>query len=378
MSAADPARPSVAIVLPPGERFAPAAAGAIALVVRALAAGPSRYAVTVLGPAQPAPFPDIAFRAVAPAAWPAPLARRYAIGAARVLAAHPPDLIEVHNRPDIALRLASRFPAIPVVLILHNDPQGMRALPSAARRARLLDRLAGVATVSGWLRGRLLEGVAPPARPPVVLPNAIDLGGIPASPPMRELLILFAGRITADKGADAFVAACARALPRLPGWRAAMIGADRFGADSPDTRFVRALRPAAAAAGVAMAGYRPHADVLAAMAGAAIVVVPSRWPEPFGLTALEAMACGAALLCAPRGGLPEVVGDAAVPIDPDDPAAMAEAIIALAGDPDRRAALGRAGRVRAGEFDIARSRAALDGLRDAVLAAWSPATRRPI
>ena len=61
------------------------------------------------------------------------------------------------------------------------------------------------------------------------------------------------------------------------------------------------------------------------MARAAIVVVPSRWPEPFGLTALEAMACGAALLCSPRGGLPEAAGDAAQTIDPDDPAAMAAA-----------------------------------------------------
>ena len=52
------------------------------------------------------------------------------------------------------------------------------------------------------------------------------------------------------------------------------------------------------------------------MARAAIVVVPSRWSEPFGLTALEALACGAALLCSPRGGLPEVYGQAAQRIDP--------------------------------------------------------------
>ena len=59
-----------------------------------------------------------------------------------------------------------------------------------------------------------------------------------------------------------------------------MIGADRFAPDSPETGFIRALRPEAEAAGVAMLGYRPHGDVLAAMARAAIVVVPSRWPEP--------------------------------------------------------------------------------------------------
>ena len=72
-----------------------------------------------------------------------------------------------------------------------------------------------------------------------------------------------------------------------------------------------------------MLGYRDHPEVLAAMARAAIVVVPSRWAEPFGLVALEALASGAALICSPRGGLPEVAGDAAVYADPDQPTEIA-------------------------------------------------------
>ena len=127
----------------------------------------------------------------------------------------------------------------------------------------------------------------------------------------------------ADKAPDAFVAACAAALAACcRAGRAEIIGADRFSFDSPDTGFVQMVRAAAERAGVRMLGYRDHPDVLAAMSRAAIVVVPSRWPEPFGLVALEAMACGAALICSPRGGLPEVAGDAAVYADPDRPAAM--------------------------------------------------------
>ncbi len=211
----------------------------------------------------------------------------------------------------------------------------------------------------------------------VVLPNCIDLREIPPPAP-PDPAILFAGRVVADKGADVFVRACARALPSLPGWRAMLLGADRFGADSPDTKFLRALRPEAEAAGVAMTGWRPHADVLDAMSRAAIVVVPSRWPEPFGLTALEAMACGAAVLCSPRGGLPEVTGDAAVTIDPDDPDALAAAIIALARDPARRAALAEAGRARARRFDVIPAAAALAGLRQNIVAAWPRAAALPI
>jgi glycosyltransferase involved in cell wall biosynthesis len=211
-----------------------------------------------------------------------------------------------------------------------------------------------------------------------VLPNCLDLAAIPASPATREPVMLFAGRVVADKGADAFVAAGALALPRLPGWRAEMIGADRFGPDSPETDFLRALRPLAEAAGIRMHGYQPHDAVLAAMASAAIVVVPSRWPEPFGLTALEAMACGAALAYAPRGGLPEVAGDAGLAIDPDDPAALAEALVALAGDPARLAALGEAGRARARRFDTPQALAALDALRRSVLGTWPKRRGGPI
>ncbi len=167
-------------------------------------------------------------------------------------------------------------------------------------------------------------------------------------------------------------------LPELPGWRAEMLGADRFGADSPETPFLRALRPRAEAAGIAMQGWQPHAAVLQAMARAAIVIVPSRWPEPFGMTALEAAASGAAVLYSPRGGLPEVMGDAGVAIDPDDPGGMAETLIAVARDQGRLEALGRAGRERARVFDLGPAAARLDALRWDMLRAWPRPAADPI
>jgi UDP-glucose:(glucosyl)LPS alpha-1,2-glucosyltransferase len=98
-------------------------------------------------------------------------------------------------------------------------------------------------------------------------------------------------------------------------------------------------------------------------------VVPSRWQEPFGLVALEALASGAALICADRGGLREVAGDAAIYVDPEVPAALAAAIRALADDPVRRAALAQAGRERARQFDAPVIAARLAALRRDVLSA---------
>lgn len=350
-------------MLPPNEGFGPAAVGAVGLLVHRLArAGAGGL---VLGRATQGPaFADVPFRPVRPG-WGLSRAAQYARGLALAVREAGPRLIEVHNRPEIALRLLGL--GAPVSLILNNDPQAMRGAQSARQRAGLLDRLALVMTSSDWLRQRLLEGVAPPARPPVVLPNCIDVP--PPATGSRENLILFAGRVVADKGADTFVEACARVLPVLPGWRAEMIGADRFRPDSPDTPFLQALRPRAEAAGVVMRGHQPNEAVLGAMQRAAIVVVPSRWAEPFGLVALEAMACGAALVCSPHGGLPEVAGETAVYADPDEPDSVAGAVLSLACDIGRRATMAAAGRVRSEGFGAAAAAARLVALRAGIPAA---------
>lgn len=360
--------PLVCVVLPPREGFGPGRTGAIGLLARRLAATPGFRTIVIGGPQDGPLFPGVAFQSVAPSAWRFGSTNiRYAASVAGALRTLRPALIEVHNRPEIALSLAARLPSTPVSIILNNDPQAMRQASTARERQDMLRRLALVITSSDYLRGRVLEGVAAPPSQPAVLPNCLDLTELPPPRP-RERLILFAGRVVADKGPDSFVTACAASLPHLPGWRAEIIGADRFRFDSPDTEFVTLVRAAAEAAGVRMLGYRDHPDVLAAMARAAIVVVPSRWAEPFGLVALEALASGAALVCSPRGGLPEVAGDAALYADPDQPAEIAAALRALGGDEKRRAALAEAGRARARQFDLPVIAQRLSALRRGILA----------
>ena len=370
-----PPRPSVAIVLPHRESFDPACAGAVAMVVQRIAAGQSRYGSVVVGPPHGgAGFPGIAFRPVRWLPWlPLTPTRRYALQVAARLAPLPPGLIEVHNKPDVADWLARLLPGRPVTLFLHNDPRSMRGAQTPGARLRLLRRLARVVTVSEFVRRCLLEGVdGELPRPPVVIHNSLDLTLMPppVPPGERDRVILFAGRVVPQKGPDVFIKACAEILPRLVGWRAEIIGADGFSATKPDSRFVAGLRPAAAAAGVVLQGHKPHAEVLRAMARAAIVVVPSRWEEPFGMTALEAMASGAALAGSGRGGLGEVIGSAGLLIDPDDPASVGGALLRLAGDAGLRARLGAAGQERAQRhFAASDAMAKLDDLRDGVTAA---------
>ena len=362
-----PVLPKVGIVLPPREGFASGRAGAVGLLVRRLTRT-FGFETIVIGGKQDGPtFPGIAFHSEVPSMWSIGSTNlRYAAAVAGYLKQHTPALIEVHNRPEIALALAARLPAIPVVAYLHNDPHGMRQAATPADRAQMLRRLAGVVTPSDYLRRRFLDGVATPGQDVTVLPNCLDLTEVPPAR-QRERLVLFAGRVVADKGPDGFVSACAASLPHMPGWEAAIIGADRFSFDSPDTSFVQMIRASAEAANVHMLGYRGHPEVLETMSRAAIVVVPSRWPEPFGLVALEALASGAALICSPRGGLPEVAGQAAVYADPDRPAEIAAAIRALADDEPQRAALAQMGRERARLFDITVITARLAALRRSFL-----------
>ena len=97
-----------------------------------------------------------------------------------------------------------------------------------------------------------------------------------------------------------------------------------------------------------------EADLPALYSDALIFVYPSRY-EGFGLPPLEAMACGAAVICSRAGSLPEVVGDAALLIDPDDPGALAAAIDRVLADTALRAALSDAGRRRAATFSWRRA-----------------------
>ncbi|WP_242011389.1 glycosyltransferase family 4 protein [Acetobacter fallax] len=357
-------------VLPPRERFAPGEAGAIALLVHRLA---EPGEIVVGPPTRRPPFSDVRFVSAGndgllTTRWPrgvfwppfglrfGPL--RYAAAVAGRIASLRPSMIEIHNRPELAIALRAWFPTIPMRLVLHNDPQGMRRVRIPGERETLAQRLA-VVCVSDWVSDRYCEGTKLRPSDLFILPNCLDLSALPSPLPVdeRQPVILFAGRIVADKGADAFVTACAEVLPELPGWRAEMIGADRFGDDSPETPFLAALRPRALTAGITMTGYQPHEAVMMAMNRAAMMVVPSRWPEPFGLTALEAMACGAALIASPRGALPSLVGDAGILADPDRKSDLAGAIRQMAMDADLREHYRDLGRRRAMMFDVGSARA---------------------
>ena len=120
-SHAAPDAPLCAVVLPPREGFGHGRAGAIGILARRMAAAPGFRTLVVGGKQDAPPYPDVDFRAVPPARlWLGSTNLRYARAVGSVLRRLRPALIEVHNRPEIALALAARLPRTPVLAVLHK------------------------------------------------------------------------------------------------------------------------------------------------------------------------------------------------------------------------------------------------------------------
>jgi glycosyltransferase involved in cell wall biosynthesis len=203
---------------------------------------------------------------------------------------------------------------------------GMRVLvPAAARRSHR------IIAVSNATRDDLREHLhVNPAKVDVV-PQGVDAP--PGKQRRPERMVLCVGAKRPHKNAVAVVEALAGTDLRLvvTGYR---------------TSYDNLLRERAAALGVELElpAWVDDLDDLYSRAGA--VVVPSLY-EGFGLPVLEAMARGVPVVASNRSSLPEVAGDAALLVDPEDRGALRVAIERALKDGDK---LGAAGRERARAF----------------------------
>jgi glycosyltransferase involved in cell wall biosynthesis len=113
---------------------------------------------------------------------------------------------------------------------------------------------------------------------------------------------------------------------------------------------LRALEQTGVTDSVIVTGYIPEADLPALYSGALCFVYPSYF-EGFGLPPLEAMKCGAPVIVGNKTSLPEVVGDAALTVDPFDVSSITAAIERLINDSVLRQELRVKGPKRAEMFD---------------------------
>lgn len=150
------------------------------------------------------------------------------------------------------------------------------------------------------------------------------------------------GRIRHQKGTDLFVEAMIRLLPDRPDWIAVIAGRTT----AEHSRFETQLRDKIAAAGLSdrIRFIGEHTDIEHRYQELSLFIAPQRW-EGFGLTPLEAMACGVPVVAADVGAFSELIveGETGTIVERDNLQAMVDATAQLMDDDVRREAAGRAG-----------------------------------
>lgn len=345
----------LAIVLPRNMHFGPQAATAVDLCVRDFVRFSAHRNTTAIFAAPVArPFPDLDVRPVPEGATSRTLAgiRDFA-----------PDAVLVQQHRPTAAILAHRL-RVPVLLHRHNLQKAPRGILRRWHLMRDYRALAGVVTASQSIADDLAIALPGYRGPVTTVHNGLDVQGwTPARE--RSRTVLFVGRLAPEKGVLEAALATVAALeqPAAAGWRAVFL----LGEPDVHPSYAAEVRQVLAGLGgrAEVKERARHEVVQAAFESAAIALVPSLWPEPFGRTALEALAGGAALITSGTGGLSEVVGPpdagAAIIVPNASEQTLAAQITGLIQDIPLAYRIGAVGRSRAEAlFDIRPLAARLD------------------
>jgi glycosyltransferase involved in cell wall biosynthesis len=189
---------------------------------------------------------------------------------------------------------------------------------------------------SEWMRRELVSNGIPGDKVEIIPPIPAALAEIGSVPPSDAREILYVGQVIRGKGVDLLL----RALAQVSGpWHATVVGAGNH---------LDTCRNLARELGieerVSFPGWVPHGELTRFYLDAALTVVPSRWPEPFGMVGIEAMARGRPVVGFAVGGIPDWLEDevTGLLVPEADTGAMAAAIDRLLGDQALRTRLGQA------------------------------------
>ena len=198
------------------------------------------------------------------------------------------DIVEIHNRPLVfnilKKKLISNF-----IIYFHNDPLSMNGSKSAQERINLLNKVEKIIFVSEWVQKRFFIDLDQRLlnKTEVVYPSINKQNKLFK----KEKKIVFVGKLNPSKGYDIYRDAIIKILNEYPKWKAYSIGDEKRNKPIIDHKNHIEL------------GYLSHKEVLNFLSKAEIAVVPSRWEEPFGRSALEASSRGCATIISKRGGI---------------------------------------------------------------------------
>ena len=200
-------------------------------------------------------------------------------------------IIEIHNRPESLLYLIRKKVASKLIFVYHNNPQDLRSSSTVKERLFIAENTDQIYFVSKWVKNKFFEDL------PYSHRNNSDIL-YPAIDPIKKFpkknnLIIFTGKLNSSKGFDIYCKSVIKILDKFKDWKALAIGNEpREKFNFKHNRFK-------------ILDWVTHNEILNYYKKSSISVVPSRWQEPFGRTAMESAAFGCATITSKRGGLPE-------------------------------------------------------------------------
>ena len=305
--------------------------------------------------------------------------RGYARSHAERLSREAVDVVHLYNTSQWVPLLRAALPRTPIVLQMHCEWLAEIPREQGLERLRQVDRVLGV---SEQIAAQIRERYPERADAVSVLPNGVDLDAFRPSPEVRATraaevaalhrrlglrdgpMVLFLGRISAEKGLHTLLEALPEVLEHAPGTQVVLAG-PAAGLRSPlptrerrelrghpewRARYIEHLRRLAEPLDghVIFAGPLAFADLPLALALADVYVQPSVF-EAFGLPVVEAMASGLPVVASDGGALPEQVeqGVTGYVVPAGDARELAAALVRVLADPGLAERLGRAGLERA-------------------------------
>ena len=296
----------------------------------------------------------------------------------QVLDGFRPDLVHLHTIGEFSPAVLAASRGFPSVLTVHGpEPFTLRLLPwqLSAGHFRggtydLKDLTPAGLIRYGYLRGlqrtayrrglRSVDRVLCPsrfiadavrpdfARAPIhQLHNGIEMPAARAYP--HGSTLLYVGRLEHVKGVHVLLRALPIVLAAAPAARVVIVGDGPARAD-----LARLAADLGVGDAVSFRGWLAADDLLPEYERATAVVVPSVWPENFPTVALEALGVGRPLVGSAVGGIPELIdhGTSGLVVPPDDPPALANALLRVLLDPAAARAMAAAARDKAAVFGI--------------------------
>jgi glycosyltransferase involved in cell wall biosynthesis len=292
-------------------------------------------------------------------AFPEPLT--FSVRALRALRARPGEFDIVHDNQGLGYgMLGVRRLGLPLVTSIHHPITVDRRLDLAGRgwlerlnksrwygfvrmQGRVARRVGPLITVSESSRDDICRDFAVPADKVRIIPLGVDTRLFhprPEQPRVKGRIVTVTSADSPLKGLSTLL----RAVAKLATERDARLVV--VGSPSGATREQVALL--ALGDRVTFANGLPDDEYAQLLASAEVAVIPSLY-EGFSLPAVEHLASGTPLVASRAGALPEVVGDAAVLVEPGDPEELAAALRELLDDSARRAELAARGLARVRE-----------------------------